>query len=358
MLAAPVHPFERLFVQQARKAVALGRLTQHLHHQHVVVNREILVLEHRRQLELRRRHLVVACLGRDAEPPELLVHLLHELQYARTDRAIVVVVQLLVLRRRRAVHGAPRLQQVGAFHVVGAVDQKILLLRAERHRHVRLRLAEERHQTLRRVRDGLHGAQKRRLGVERVARVGAEHRRNAERRAVGVALDERGRRGVPRRIAARLEGGAEAAGGAGGGVCLAADEVPSGEFDLQRRGRRGLDEAVVLLGRAARERLEPVREVRRPLRERPRLHRVGDIVRDLRIERLRVAHRGEQLRGDLLRKEPFDDLLGEHVIAIRAEGLGQTVVFRFHDRLLYHTSPYTARGLKRCSPAIVPASVL
>ena len=279
-------------MQQTRKAVAFGRLTQHLHHQHVVINRKILVLEHWRELELRRGHLVVARLGRDAEPPELLVHLLHELQHARTDRAVVVVVQLLVLRRRRAVHGAPGLQQVRTLHVVGTVDEKVFLLRAERHRDVLLRLAEKLHQTLRRARDGLHRTEKRRLGIERIARIGTEHRGDAERRPVRMALDERGACGIPRRVAPRLKSGAQSAGGEGRSIRFAADEVLARKLNLQRRRRGRFDEAVVLLSRTAGERLEPVRKVRGALRERPSLHRLGDVIRDLRIERLRVAHGG------------------------------------------------------------------
>ena len=269
VLAAAVDTLERLFMQKALEAVALGRLAQHLHDEHVVVHGEVEVLEHGRELELRGRDLVVARLRGDAELPEDVLHLGHELQDARTDRAVVVVLKLLVLRGRGPEHGAPGLQEVGTLHVEAAVDEEVLLLRAERHRDAPVRLAEMRHETAESFLERLHGAEERRLRVERLAAVRAERGGDAERGAVRVALDERGARGVPRRVAARLKGGAKTARREAGGVRLAADQVLAAERLHGLRGATWLHEAVVLLGGAAREGLEPVGEVRGALRERP-----------------------------------------------------------------------------------------
>ena len=339
VLARSVHALERLFVQEAHKAVALRRLAQHLHYEHVVVDGEVEVLEHRRKLELRRRDLVVARLRGDAELPEARLDLGHELEDARLDRAEVVVFELLVLRGRRAEHRAPRLEEVGPLHVEPAVDEKVLLLRAEGDLHMRLRLAELGHEALYRPGDGLYRPQEGRLHVERVARERAERRRDAQRRPVLVALDEGRRRRVPRRVAARLEGRPEAARRERARVGLAADEVPAREALHRLRGAGRLEEGVVLLGRAARQRLEPVREVGRALPDRPVLHPVRHRVGDRRVEGLPLAHRGKQLRGDRLRQECAYRLLGEYVFSVV---LDLRVTHMVHSSTMSAERSYTA----------------
>ena len=316
VLARSVHALERLFVQEAHKAVALRRLAQHLHYEHVVVDGEVEVLEHRRKLELRRRDLVVARLRRDAELPEALLDLGHELEDARLDRAEVVVFELLVLRGRRTEHRAPGLQEVRALHVETTVDEEILLLGSKSYLYMRLRLAELAHQPLDRLRDGLDRAEKRRLHVERVAGERAERRRYAQGRAVLVALHERGGSRIPCRVAARLEGGTEPARRERARVGLAANEVLPREPLHRLRGARRLEKRIVLLGRAARERLEPVGEVRRALLDRPVLHARSDCVGDRRIEGLPLPHRRKQLRRDPLRQKLADRLLGEDVFPV------------------------------------------
>ena len=225
-----------------------------------------------------------------------------------------------MLRGRGAEYGASGLQEVGTLHVEAAVNEEVLLLRAKRHRDVSVRLTEVRHQAAERLLERLHGAKERRLRVERLAAVGAERRGDTERGAVRVALDERGARGVPGRVAARLEGGAEPPRGEAGGVRLAADEVLPAERLHGLRGAARLHEAVVLLGSTAREGLEPVGEVRGALRERPVLHRVRHVIRDGRVEGLPLVDGGEQLGGGCLRQEGADLLFAEDVLAVRRHG--------------------------------------
>ena len=134
VLAGAVDAVEGLFVKEADKAVALGRLAQDLHDKHVVVAGEVDVLEERRELELGGGDLVVARLGWDAEAPELVLDLGHEVEDARLDGAEVVVLQLLVLGGRGAEDGAAGLDEVGAAEVEVAVDQEVFLLGAERRR--------------------------------------------------------------------------------------------------------------------------------------------------------------------------------------------------------------------------------
>ena len=225
VFSGTVDAFERFFMQKAYEIVALRRLTQHLHHHHIVIDGEIKPFEHRRKLELRGGDLVVARLCRNTEFPQPFLDLGHELQHPRADGSEIVVFKLLVLRGSRAEHSPSGLKQIRPAPVERPVDQKVFLLRTQRNLNVGFRLAELLHQPLHGTRERLDRPQKRRFHVERRAGVCAERRRDAERRAVVVALDERGRRGVPGGVAARLEGRPEAARREGGCVGFAADEV-------------------------------------------------------------------------------------------------------------------------------------
>ena len=107
----------------------------------------------------------------------------------------------------------PAGDQVEALEVALLVDQEVLLLGADGGGHPRGgRVAKRAQHAQRLVGHGPHRAQQRRLLVERLAVVGAERGRDAERDVAGRVLLEKGRRGaVPGRVAARLEGGAQAA---------------------------------------------------------------------------------------------------------------------------------------------------
>ena len=83
------------------------------------------------QLVLGGGGLVVLGLGHDAELPQLLVQLLHELLHPGLDGAEVVVVQLLALGGPGAEEGAAGVDQVLAPLVDVLVDEEILLLRAD-----------------------------------------------------------------------------------------------------------------------------------------------------------------------------------------------------------------------------------
>ena len=78
------------------------------HEQLLVVGGDVRPLEHRRQLELAGRDLVVAGLGRDAELEQLALGVEHEREHALGDGAEVVVVELLALRRLGAEQRAAR----------------------------------------------------------------------------------------------------------------------------------------------------------------------------------------------------------------------------------------------------------
>ena len=174
------------------------------------------------------------------------------------------------------------------------------------------------------VRQRVHRAQQRDLGVERLARPRRERGRDAQQRAVGVLDDEGRRRRVPRGVAARLEGRAHAAGRERGGVRLALDELLAGEPGDRGAVARGLVEGVVLLGRRVGQRLEPVREVRGAVLHRPLAHLLGDGVGERRVERLAAVERRLQLLEDVLGQAFLLDGEVEDVLAERvAAGLGE-----------------------------------
>ena len=212
----------------------------HLHRQLLVVGADVRVLEDRRDLVLAGRDLVVAGLDRHAELDQLALGLEHAGEHALRDRAEVVVVELVALRRLGAEQRAAGRDQVGALEVVLLVDQEVLLLGADR-------------------REDALGVARRRAGaapgspsvesasIERSSGILASsaspvHEANAVGMQSSVAvrvLEEEGGAGrVPGGVAAGLEGGADAAGRERGGVGLALDQLLAGEARRSRRRRR------------------------------------------------------------------------------------------------------------------------
>ena len=131
VLARAVDAGERLLVQQADEPVLAGDVLHHLHRQLLVVGADVRVLEDRRDLVLARGDLVVAGLHRDAELAQLGLGVEHAGEDPLGDRAEVVVVELVALRRLGAEQRAARGHQVGALEEVLLVDQEVLLLGAD-----------------------------------------------------------------------------------------------------------------------------------------------------------------------------------------------------------------------------------
>ena len=159
-------------------------------------------------------------------------------------------------------------------------------------------------------------AQERDLEVERLAGVRHVGGRDRHRDAVGLDLEEDRARDIPAGVATRLEGRAQAARRERARIRLALDQVPARELGdgLAVAGRR--QERVVLLGRRAGHRHEPVRVVGRPLGERPLLHAVGYRVDDRRIEGFVALDRPAELLEDRLGEVLALGDLVEHVLAV------------------------------------------
>ncbi len=316
VLAGAVDAGERLLVQQADEPVAAGHVLHHLHRQLLVVAADVRVLEHRRHLVLRRGDLVVARLDRHAEPGELLLGLEHAGQHALGDRPEVVVVELVALGRLGAEQRAAGGDEVGALEVEALVDQEVLLLGPDRREHARGGVvAEQLERAQRAAGERVHRAQQRDLVVERLTRPRRERGRDAQDRAVRVLEHEGRRRRIPGGVAARLEGGADAAGRERRGVRLALDQLLARELGDGVAVARGGVEGVVLLGGHAGQRLEPVREVGGAALHRPFLHGGGDGVGERGLEQRARLERLLELLVDGLGQALALDGGREHVLA-------------------------------------------
>ncbi len=185
-------------------------------------------------------------------------------------------------------------------------------------------VAEQAQGLQRGVAQRVHRAQQRDLVVQRLARPRHERRRDAQERPVRVRHDERRRGGVPCGVAAGLERDAQAAGGEGRRVGLALDQLLAGEVGDRRAVSHGLEEAVVLLGREVRQRLEPVRVVGGALRHRPLAHRLGDGVGEGGVKRAAAAQGRLQGLERALGQTLALNCDGEDVVAeVRRSGNGE-----------------------------------
>ncbi len=243
-------------------------------------------------------------------------------EHALGDGAEVVVVELLALGRLGAEEGAAGVDQVRARQEEVPVDQEVLLLRAEvGHDVLGVVVAEELQHALGVDRHRLLRAQDRRLVVERLAGHRDEDGRDAERVAVGVLEHVRRAHHVPAGVATGLERVAQAAVREAGRVRLALDQGLAGERRERRTVADRVEEAVVLLGGEAGQRVEDVRVVGRALLQRPVLHRRGDGVGDQRVQRSGLLDGGEHGLVDRLRQPLLHDAQAEDVGAEDLAGL-------------------------------------
>ena len=263
--------------------MAARDLLHYLHHQLILVGSHVYGCEYGRKLVLGGRYFVVLGLGKNAVPPQFFVELLHECRNARLYGAEIVVLKLLSLGRLRPEERSARENQVFALFVHGAVDKEVFLLGAHLGDDaLRRRVAEEPQYAQCLPVERLHAFKERRLFVEHLAAVRKERRGNVQ----GAVLDEGEGGGVPRRVASRFKSGAHPARREGRGVGLAHHELLARKFHYYLSVLGGRNKAVVLFRRYARHGLEPVRKVRGALLHRPVLHRVGDHVGDVHVQRM------------------------------------------------------------------------
>ena len=281
VLAAAVDALERLLVLQADQTVLGGQLLHHLHRQQVVVDGDVGGVEDGGQLMLAGSYFVVLGLGGDAQLPQLFVQLLHESGDLGADDAEVVLFQLLTLGGRCAEEGAAGEDEVLTGFVVFLLNKEVLLLGADGGGDIVHILAEELQDADGLIGQRVHGAQQGSLLVQRLAGVADECSGDAE----DVVLHKSEAGGVPCGVAAGLTGGAQAAGGEGRGVGLAAHQLLAVELHDGGAVAHGGDEAVMLLAGNAGQRLEPVGVVGGTQLHGPALHDAGHDVGHLDVQR-------------------------------------------------------------------------
>ena len=255
-------------MQQHAETMRAGHLAHQRHDQHVMVYRQVALLEDRSKLELVRCHLVVACLHRDAQFQGLYLQVLHESGHTGRDGSEIMVFQLLVLRRFMPHQRTPGQQQVRTGGIQAFVHQKVFLLPSQIRNHLLHGRVEVMAHLYRRLIHRTQSLQQRRLVVERLAGISDEHGGDAQR----VVYHEYGRRGIPSTVTARLERVPYAPVGKGRGIGFLLHEQLARKFLHHPAFAVVFHESVMLLCRAFRQRLEPVGIVRHPQFFGPTLH--------------------------------------------------------------------------------------
>ena len=208
MLAAAVDAGKRLFVQQTDHVVLARDLLHQLHRQLVVVCGDICRRKDRRQLVLSGGDLVMLGFCHDAKLPKLVIQLLHKGGDARLDRAEIVVVKLLPLRRHRAEECPAGIAEVAALFVYAPINEEVFLFGTDSRLDIgHVLIAEQAQHAHRLTVERLHRAKQRRFLVQRLSPIGAEGRRDAEH----AVLDKGIRRRIPCGVAPRLKGSAQPA---------------------------------------------------------------------------------------------------------------------------------------------------
>ena len=242
----------------------------------VVIHSQVGGHEQRRQLILRGRDLVVLRLARHTHAPERVVELVHKREHRLRRGGIVLVGKLLPLGRRRAEQRPPGIHEVLAAQKRVLVHEEIFLLPADGRRHTARPVVPQQAQHAHRLAvERLHGAQQRRLFIERLAGKRAKRRGDAQAaRTIPVPLQKRRARAIPRGVAARLKRRAQPAGGKRRPVRLALDQRLGGKGEDRRAIQPAkVQKCVALLGGGAGHRLEPVRKMRGAALQRPLHHR-------------------------------------------------------------------------------------
>ena len=207
VLARAVDAIEGLFVKQANQTVAGSEKLHLLHGDEIVVDRLVDLGIYRSKLVLARRDLVMLGLCGNAERPQLVIEIFHEGGNRGTNGAEIMLLEFLAFARRIAKEGTARNYEIFALSVVVLLDKEVLLLIADGRNNLLGGFAEKREHALRLAIESGNGAQQRGLLVEGLAGIGAESGGNAQ----DLVFDERGARGIPRRITAGLERGAQTA---------------------------------------------------------------------------------------------------------------------------------------------------
>ena len=128
MLTRSIHAREWLFMQKAGEPVFFRDIPENLHHQHIMVSRNIGRLKHGGQFKLSRSHFIMPRARRNTECQHALFHFRHKIEYPRTHAAKVVVFHFLPLVGLGTKNRPSGQDKIITQVIVTAINQKVFLL--------------------------------------------------------------------------------------------------------------------------------------------------------------------------------------------------------------------------------------
>ena len=198
VLTGTVDTCERFFMEQAFQPMLARNSLQCLHYDLVVVYCNVCLCIDRSQLMLCRSHLIVLCLCRNSDFPQLLVDILHKRRNSLTDCSEIVIVKLLTFRRHSSEQCTSCIDQVFSLLKLLSIYKEVFLLRSYgRSYFLRCCISEQSQQTQRLFVDCFHRPKKRCLLIQRFSCVGAECCRNAQCRSCCILSHECRRCTIP-----------------------------------------------------------------------------------------------------------------------------------------------------------------
>ena len=236
-------------MHQAHEAMIWGSGTQDVHGEHLVVDRDVGVFEHRGDFILTWRHFIVSGHRRNTQFHELAFNVIHVGQHALGDGAEVVVVKLMAFGTVRPKQGATAEPQVFAVFNKAFVDQEIFLFAAQSGVHsAHTFVGSEDFQDPHGLgTDGFNRAEERGFEVQSFSGVGDKDGGNAKRAATTPREDERGAGRVPSGVAPGFEGLSGPARGKGRSIGLTEGQIVTSKAGSSRAVSKWVQEGVVLL---------------------------------------------------------------------------------------------------------------
>ena len=286
MLSGTIDSGKRLLMQQTLHSMLARHPLQCLHHDLIVIHRDIDFRVDRRQFMLCRSHLVMLGLCGNTNFPEFNIDIAHKRRDPLADRAEIMIVQFLSFRRHCAEQRSSGIDQVFSLQKFLCIHKEIFLLGSDRRRYFSgCCIPKQPEQTQGFLIDRLHGTKKRRLLVERFTGIRTKCSRNTKYRPRCILSYKCRRSAIPCRISSRLKCSAQSARRKGRRIRLAFDQFFSRETHqhLAARQRCG-NKRIMLLGRHSGQRQKPVRIVSCPFLDRPLFHLMRDHISGLEIE--------------------------------------------------------------------------
>ena len=181
MLAAAVDSVIRFLMQQRCESVPFSDLSDHLHHELVLIYRHVYLGIYACKLMLGRRYLIVFRLGKHTELPQLFIQLFHELRYLRLDGPEIMIVEFLPLRRHHSEQSPSCESKVRPFLIEVDRNKEIFLFcSGYRMYSLYCCIAQQFQHSQCLIVQRIHGPQQRCLLIHCFAAVGTERGRYAQ----------------------------------------------------------------------------------------------------------------------------------------------------------------------------------